>query len=59
MSHIWDATIGLLALYEDIQDKMYQEIVRVAPKGERMVRMDHNQVARPYTSFHPEVQRRG
>ncbi|KAF7356522.1 Cytochrome P450 [Mycena venus] len=28
MSHIWDATIGLLALYDDIQEEMYREIIK-------------------------------
>ncbi|KAJ6576559.1 cytochrome P450 [Mycena vulgaris] len=35
MSHIWDATIGLLALYEDIQEDMFEEAIRLAPKGDR------------------------
>jgi len=30
MSHIWDATVGLLALHDDIQEEMHAEIIQVA-----------------------------
>ncbi|KAJ7631223.1 cytochrome P450 [Roridomyces roridus] len=30
MSHIWDATMGLLALHDDIQEEMYAEIIQVS-----------------------------
>ncbi|KAH7917032.1 cytochrome P450 [Leucogyrophana mollusca] len=31
MAHIWNATIGFLALYEDAQEEAYREVVAVAP----------------------------
>ncbi|KAJ7759238.1 cytochrome P450 [Mycena metata] len=44
MSHIWDATIGLLALYEDIQDEMYNEIIQVVATDERLSFKDANKL---------------
>ncbi|KAK7012863.1 cytochrome P450 [Favolaschia claudopus] len=40
MSHIWDATIGLLALYETIQQEMYEEVIRISPEGETIAFKD-------------------
>ncbi|KAF8216595.1 cytochrome P450 [Mycena galopus ATCC 62051] len=51
MSHIWDATIGLLALYENIQEEMYHEIIRVAPKGERMTFQDADKLDKILSCF--------
>lgn len=37
MTHTWDATLGFLALYEDIQEEARKEILEVAPANSPLV----------------------
>lgn len=38
MAHIWNSTLGFLALHEEIQEEMYKEVQSVAPDGVPIVR---------------------